>query len=172
MPSGHDVICPTCHHPNIRGMDLCEECGHSLVQQRGRVDPLLRTTLDQLNPRAPECLGPTTSVAETLSRLKGKNVGCVMVTGSEGELIGIFTERDVLYKVAGLILKTEVLPIESLMTSRPTALPLRATVAHALHLMSIHGFRHIPLIDEQNRPVGFISFRDIVQYIGDRYTET
>jgi CBS domain-containing protein len=119
-----------------------------------------------------ECLGPTTSVAETLSRLKGKNVGCVLITGVGGALIGIFTERDVLYKVAGLIVKTEALPIESLMTSRPIALPLRATVAHALHLMSIHGFRHIPLVDEENRPVGFISFRDIVRYLGDRYTAT
>jgi len=170
MLSSHDVYCHICRHPNIRGMDLCEECGHSLVQQQAKVDPILGASLDQLEPRQPECLGPTTSVAETLSRLKGKNVGCVLITGDAGELIGIFTERDVLYKVAGLIVKTEALPIESLMTSRPTALPLRATVAHALHLMSIHGFRHIPLVDEENRPVGFISFRDIVRYLGDRYT--
>jgi hypothetical protein len=56
MLSRHDVYCPTCRHPNIRGMDLCEECGHSLVQQ-AKVDPILGASLDQLEPRQPGMSG-------------------------------------------------------------------------------------------------------------------
>jgi CBS domain-containing protein len=100
-----------------------------------------------------------------LARLKGKNVGCVQVVDEKGKLVGIFTERDVLYKVAGLIEDLEHIVVESLMTADPTALQPKTAIQHALHLMSVHGFRHIPLIDEENRPVGIVSFRDVVDFI-------
>ncbi|MDE0966056.1 MAG: CBS domain-containing protein, partial [Candidatus Latescibacteria bacterium] len=105
-----------------------------------------------------------------ISLLQGKNVGCVLVTGEKGELVGIFTERDVLYRVAGLIRNLGQITVESLMTHRPTALSLSAAIQHALHLMSIHGFRHVPLLDEGGRPVGFVSFRDIVRFIEKNFT--
>ncbi len=51
------------------------------------------------------------------------------------------------------------------MTPQPVAQPPDVTIAHVLNLMSVRGFRHIPLVDEQHVPVGIISVKDIVDYI-------
>ena len=85
--------------------------------------------------------------------------------GRGGELIGIFTERDVLYRVAGIIRDLKQITVKSLMTQHPTALKMDTAMQHALHIMSIHGFRHVPLVDDDEHPVGIISFRDIVHFI-------
>lgn len=168
------LICLACGCENIAGEDTCEECGHTLIQEEsagasGQEYGILSEPLPVLVPRAPECVPHTATAAQAIARLKGKNVGCVLVTGAGGELVGIFTERDVLYRVAGLIRELDQVPVESLMTPRPTTLRISATVSHALHLMGLHGFRHVPLVDEADRPVGIISFRDIVHFIEESF---
>ena len=40
-------------------------------------------------------------------------------------------------------------------------------IVYALNKMSVGGFRHVPLVDEERRPVGIISVKDIVDYIVD-----
>jgi CBS domain-containing protein len=37
--------------------------------------------------------------------------------------------------------------------------------------MSVHGFRHLPLVDEENHPTGIISFRDVVGFLKQRLAE-
>ena len=161
------MICPSCSHDNIAGTDTCAECGGSLahIETSGDTLGVLAEPLTRLNPRPAECVELSTPMAEVLARLKGKNVGCVQVVDEEGRLVGIFTERDVLYKVAGLIEDLDNIVVESLMTADPTALQPKTAIQHALHLMSVHGFRHIPLIDKEYRPVGIVSFRDVVDFI-------
>ena len=51
------------------------------------------------------------------------------------------------------------------MTADPVAVHADLPIAHALHLMALHGFRHLPLVDDDRRPVGIISFRDVVHYL-------
>ena len=68
-------------------------------------------------------------------------------------------------KVAGLIEDPTVIAVEEQMTLDPVALKPDMPIANALHLMSVHGFRHLPLVDENNRPTGIISFRDVVGYL-------
>ncbi len=161
------MICPSCSHDNIEGSDTCAECGESLehIEANGDALGVLAEPLTRLNPRPAECVDLSTPMAEVLARLKGKNVGCLQVVDEKGRLVGIFTERDVLYKVAGLIIDLDRIVVESLMTADPTALQPQTAIQHALHLMSVHGFRHIPLIDEDYRPVGIVSFRDVVGFI-------
>lgn len=166
-----DVSCPACGHGNIPGSDACEECGQSLVTDAAEGDsgPLARPLLG-LSPRSPETVGRDGNVADAIALLKGRNVGCVLVTGHGGELAGIFTERDVLYRVVGLLDDPTRVPVESLMTPQPTALKSSDPISRALHLMAIHGFRHIPLVDEDGRPVGIVSLRDIMQFMEEHLT--
>ena len=107
----------------------------------------------------------TATLSEVIEKLQKRNVGCVLVTGNGEELVGIFSERDVLYRVAGLIDQAESIPVESLMTPRPSTLRPSDPISHALHLMAVHGFRHIPLVDDDGRPVGVVSLRDIVEFM-------
>ena len=166
------MICPSCGYDNISGSDVCEECQQSLtveLQVDSDAPTILNKRLSLLNPRQPECVGLKTTVDQAIERLKGKNVGCVMVTGERGELVGIFTERDVLYRVAGLMEQLNEIFVESVMTPRPTSLKPFMSIAQAFHLMGLHGFRHVPLVDERERPVGFISLRDIVNFIEENF---
>ena len=172
------VFCPACGFDNTPGSDTCEECNQSLSDQYMEdIDKAAETSiftrpLLELNPRPAACVEPETSIADAISRLKSRNLGCVLVTGHGGELAGIFTERDVLYKVAGLIQDLEGIPVESFMTPRPTALKPSDPISHALHLMGLHGFRHVPLVDEDGIPVGYTSFRDIVRFMEEKLSRT
>jgi CBS domain-containing protein len=51
------------------------------------------------------------------------------------------------------------------MTPNPVAVKADLPIAHALHLMSVYSFRHLPLVDDDNRPTGIISFRDVVRHL-------
>ena len=167
--------CPACGYDNFSGVDICEDCGQSLVQEylsesEEEWHRIFAEPLSVLNPRKPVCVTRDTSVAEVITLLKGKNVGFVLVVGDEGKLVGIFTERDVLYRVAGLIENLKDILVESLMTPRPTSLKASMPISHALHLMGLHGFRHVPLVDEDDRPLSSIAFRDIVQFIEKNFS--
>ena len=169
------AICPACGYDNIPGADMCAECGVDLTEEYMASDTdvenlgIFNRPIRKLNPRQPVCLSTGTFLSEAISRLKGKNVGCILVTDEEGKLAGIFTEGDAHYKVAGLIDELDSVAVEELMTTSPSALRPEMPISHALHLMGLHGFRHVPLVDAEDRPVGFISFRDIVRFIEENF---
>jgi len=97
------------------------------------------------------------------------NRGAVLVV-SDGTLVGIFTERDVLMRVAGQPTDLEHTAVSQLMTVDPVTLPVDASVAFALNKMLIEGFRHIPLVDDQNRPIAIVSMRDLIDYLSNFFS--
>ena len=99
------------------------------------------------------------------------NIGCVLVTDEEDKLVGIFTEWDVLMRVSGIVDDLAQQTLADYMTPEPQALKADLPIAHALNLMSVHGFRHLPLVDDNGRPTGIISFRDVVKYLNEALEE-
>ncbi|MSS72872.1 MAG: CBS domain-containing protein [Candidatus Latescibacteria bacterium] len=166
------MICPTCGYDNIPGVDECTKCLASLSQEDRPMPTtqahhiIMTDPISALDPPPPICVSPEVSLVEAISELRKHNVGALLVTNAEGKLVGIFTERDVLYKVAGQVHDLPAIPISRMMTPKPTALKATMPVAHALHLMALHGFRHIPIVDNDGRPKGITSFRGMVQFIG------
>lgn len=166
------MICPTCGHDNIPGADECAECQTSLMQESfpsptSPVHHIIMTDpISVLDPPAPICVPPDTTLAGAVAELRRHNVGALLVTDAGGSLVGIFTERDALYKVAGKVRDLSGVRVSEVMTSNPTALKATAPIAHALHLMALHGFRHIPIVDDDGKPHGITSFRGMVQFIG------
>ncbi len=108
------------------------------------------------------------SVAEAIDLMNERHVGCVVVTSGE-RLVGIFTERDVLTKIAGLGNDPRETPLDAVMTRDPETLPESASIAYALRQMTDEGYRHVPLVDERYRPVGVVGLRDIVAWIVDLF---
>lgn len=108
------------------------------------------------------------SLAEALALMQNHNIGALLVTSEAGELVGIFTELDALRRVACLVRDLDAAQIGDFMTRNPSTLNGDQPISMALHLMSLHHFRHVPVIDEERRPIGIISFRDVVNYI-ERY---
>jgi CBS domain-containing protein len=105
----------------------------------------------------------TATVAEAMRLMNESHVGCAIIA-QNGRLAGIFTERDVLRKVAGLI-DPQKTSVGKVMTTEPDTLPASASIAYALNKMSVEGYRHIPLVDAEHRPVGVVAVRDIVAWM-------
>ena len=110
-----------------------------------------------------------TPLSRVLELMREGNRGAVLVV-SDGALVGIFTERDVLMRIAGQSLDLERNAISQLMTANPVTLPVDASVAFALNKMLIEGFRHIPLVDDENRPIAVVSMRDLIDYLSNFFS--
>jgi CBS domain-containing protein len=84
-------------------------------------------------------------------------------------LTGIFTERDILLKVIDCGRNPATLPLSDVMTSDPESLALDARLAWALNMMSVGGYRHLPITDDRGWPAFIISVRDIVEFLVESF---
>jgi CBS domain-containing protein len=108
------------------------------------------------------------SVRRAIGTMNDARVGCVMLVDG-GRLVGVFTERDVLTRVAGSDVDVDATPVADLMTPDPECLTLDDGITYALNRMSVGGFRHVPLVDDEGRPTGLVSMRHIVDYLVDLF---
>ena len=100
----------------------------------------------------------TTTVKDAANLLKARRVGAVAVV-EEGKLIGIFTERDALFRVVAEGRDPQATRLADVMTRNPQSIHPDKPFPDALHIMYEGGFRHVPVV-EDGRPVGIISARD------------
>jgi CBS domain-containing protein len=114
------------------------------------------------------CVPPTASVRQAIERMNEYSAGCVLVEEG-GRLIGIFTERDVLTRIAVSGVDVDRTSVDVVMTREPESLGPEDRVTYALNKMSVGGFRHIPLVDDDGRPVGVVSMRNVVDYMVDLF---
>lgn len=118
--------------------------------------------------RHPHAVEVNATAAEAIDKMMEHRIGCVLVVDG-GRLVGVFTERDVLGKIAAEDRSPRSVPVRDVMTPDPECLTLEDSLAYALHLMSVGGFRHIPLIDDDGRPTAVIAMRTIVDFIVDSF---
>lgn len=135
-------------------------------QQRIR-GAILETPISDLPLRDPILIDATASVADAVKSMNDHHTGCILV-GRAGKLIGIFTERDVLTKDF-FRADSHTVPVESVMTPKPETLEPEDSIAFALNKMSVGGYRHIPIVESDGKPVGVLSVRDIVDFLVDLF---
>ena len=100
-----------------------------------------------------------TTVSEAARLMARHQVGAVMVVDGHGQLSGIFTERDALFRVLATGRDPATTRLSDVMTKKPQTIHPDKPVGHALHMMYENGFRHVPVV-EDGRPVGMVSARD------------
>ena len=110
-----------------------------------------------LEPRAPVAVALQSTVAEAAVLMKGHRVGAVLVV-DEGRLVGIFTERDAVYRVMAAGRDPFATPLGEVMTRYPKTVEPAETFGYALLVMHENGFRHLPVVD-QGKPIGVLSAR-------------
>ena len=101
---------------------------------------------------------PDTTVSTAARLMARKNVGAVMVVEDE-RLVGIFTERDVVFRVIAKGLDTQATSLAEVMTKAPQTSDPDKTFGSALLMMHENGFRHVPVI-EDGKVVGIVSARN------------
>lgn len=101
---------------------------------------------------------PGNTVGDAARLMQQSQVGAVMIV-EEGKLVGIFTERDALFRVIAQGRDAQTTRLGEVMTRDPQTIHPDKPFAHALHMMYEGGFRHVPVV-EQGRLVGMVSARD------------
>jgi CBS domain-containing protein len=101
---------------------------------------------------------PQTTVSDAARLMASHNAGAVLVVEGE-ELVGIFTERDVVFRVIAKDLESATTRLEAVMTPSPLTLGPTRPYGQALLLMHEHGFRHVPVV-EDGRAIGIVSSRN------------
>jgi CBS domain-containing protein len=161
------VICPVCRFGNFPGDDSCANCGADLwnadtpqpaTSFRGR---LLGMHLDDLGAPEPHLIDVEVGVDDAIARMQAEGIDCLLVTDG-GALVGIFTDRDAILKVAGR--PTAGRSVGDVMTHDPVILRSGDAVAVAIHKMAVGGFRHVPIVD-RGEPTGVVSARDVFRHL-------
>jgi CBS domain-containing protein len=101
---------------------------------------------------------PDQTVSDASSMMQTRNVGAVLVI-ADGKLMGIFTERDAVFRVIAKGLDPTATRLADVMTVEPITLSPEKSYGHALLLMQENGFRHVPVV-QNGVPIGIISSRN------------
>ena len=95
--------------------------------------------------------------------LWAKNIGSVIVVNKQDRMIGILTERDMLFAISKELIGKDV-PVSSIMSQTDLIASPNEGVATVLDRMIKGNVRHLPVIDSDARPLGMISTRDLMGF--------
>jgi CBS domain-containing protein len=127
-----------------------------------RKDPVTR-----LEPSPPRAVDRSVTVADAVALMRRENVGCVLVCDGE-RLVGLFTERDLMCRVLA-VGKPLTLTVAEVMTPEPVTVLPGDPIRVAVRKMKAGGHRHLPVVDENGRPVGILSVKRVVHYLVEHY---
>ena len=108
-------------------------------------------------------------VGEVLKKMREHRVNAVLVE-SEGRLVGIFTERDVLIKIADQP-QNWVLTIAEFITHNPQKLTSQQPISEALQLMNAGHYRDVPIVDQDGGIEGNLPQHEIIRFLTDQFPE-
>ena len=122
--------------------------------------------------REPATVMATSSLGGAIAAIQAGDTRSVLVTDQDLQLVGVFTERDVVLRVAGVNPPADANdPISRYMTADPDALRLDSTLGEALELMARRGYHGVPLVDQDGRVAGHLDSRDVLDYIAEAFPQ-
>ncbi len=166
------VVCPSCGAENIEGTDTCENCMADLSSLDVPPASQLASESELALPIGSVRISPARSlqagstVREAVALMAADAGGAVVVLAGLA-IVGIFTERDVLKKIAGTPERLDD-PVEAYMTPDPAVLREDDPMAAALNKMGVGGFRHMPIVRD-GELAGMLTGRDVWAWVMGRY---
>ena len=124
-------------------------------------------SVSRLQPTPPHAIEDREPVAAAVAAMRREKVGCLLVTRG-GRLVGVFTDRDLLARVLAPGLPLGV-PMAECLTPNPVTVQAKDSVQTAIKRMEAGGYRHLPVVDDRNRPVGILSARRVVHYLAEHF---
>lgn len=111
-------------------------------------------------------LAPNATVAAAQDAMAREAVDCVLVVEA-GKLVGVFTSRDFLNRVAAEGKLPAETPLADVMTVEPEALHRHDNVTYAINRMATRNIRNLPVVDDDGRPVGLLRVWDVIAHLAD-----
>ena len=119
----------------------------------------------------PATVEPEATVADAIQVMLERRVGAVGVVDTEFRVAGIFTERDVLRKVALSGRDPASIRVAEVMTPAVEMATNDTTPAEALQVMVESHFRHLPIVDRNGRLLGMLSIRNLLEHKVDELAQ-
>ncbi len=125
---------------------------------------------DLVKDRPVYSIDAESTVLEAARFMMERRIGALPVL-REGQLVGIFSERDVMNRVVAVGRMPGTTKVSEVMTANPKSVSVSETVENCLYLMREFGFRHLPIVDGKELK-GLVSSRDILlSYITQKEAE-
>jgi CBS domain-containing protein len=125
--------------------------------------------LDYL-PANPIVVPVTATAADAIAAMVHRGMGAAAVVDEHGVVAGIFTERDIMMRVALSGRDPHTIPLTEVMTT-PVLMATRITsIAEATAVMINHQKRHLPVVEDDGRIIGILSIRHVLERKVDELT--
>jgi CBS domain-containing protein len=132
---------------------------------------LMSDTVKLLAPSEPIKLREDATVYDAITQMAEKRRAAVVIVDAAGRLVGVFTERDLLRRVAVAGRDPRQTRLGDVMTREPETLAPDDLIAYAINRLHHASFRTIPLVDAEGKPLGVMTVNDIVHWIADLFPE-
>ncbi|KAJ5406764.1 hypothetical protein N7465_008048 [Penicillium sp. CMV-2018d] len=133
-------------------------------------------TVLALKPSQALQIKPAMSIAEAAQLMAAKREDCVLVTDDNERIAGIFTAKDLAFRVVGMGLKAREVSVAEIMTKNPLCARTDTSATDALDLMVRKGFRHLPVMDENQDISGVLDitkcFYDAMEKLERAYSSS
>jgi len=132
------------------------------------LDKIVNVPITEMTWREPIRVSPATLLGDVVDMMHHGRTGAALVVDERGELVGIFTEHDLLRRADHDSNDWREQPVESMMTSRPRIIREDDTVAEALRRMDAGRHRHLPVV-RGRKPVAVISVRELLAHLASKF---
>lgn len=106
---------------------------------------------------------PTRTLAEAIQTLSSRRIGAVVVTGADGSLVGILSERDIIRALGANGAGALEGAVSQVMTAKVVTCRPQTSVDELMEIMTSGRFRHVPVV-ESGKITGIVSIGDVVKH--------
>ncbi|AMJ60427.1 CBS domain-containing protein [Bosea sp. PAMC 26642] len=106
---------------------------------------------------------PHRTLGEVVRTLSERRIGAVVVTGADGALVGILSERDIIRALGEMGAAALESPVSRTMTAKVVTCRAQTSIDELMEIMTSGRFRHVPVV-EDGRVAGIVSIGDVVKY--------
>ncbi|ACY15661.1 cyclic nucleotide-binding/CBS domain-containing protein [Haliangium ochraceum] len=119
---------------------------------------------DFLSDEPLAAVAPDDPVTAAIAAMKKSKWDCALVLDGD-TLVGIFTERDFLYRVSAAQADPAATKVRDVMTAEPETLRPQDSIAYAINRMVVRGFRNVPIVDDDGKAVAVLDVRDVMTHL-------
>ncbi len=131
-------------------------------------EALIEETVEAIQHDPFATISPDTKIEAAVQQLDSMHIACLLVA-EDGKLVGVFSDRDVLDRVALEFDELRDRPVREVMTTEPVYVYDSDSSAVALSVMAVSGFRHVPVLNLDDNVCGIVSPQRVTAFL-QRYS--